>query len=139
MNLCPRQMVMEFMPMTVKKSVHLTRWIKQGVFLLNTCLTVRQHREFSHSGKGWETFTDTAIAALNRGRLILCEVVHSRISFACLTMTRLLTFLFIYPVYYCSARSMLAKNSSRLSAWGLLSWRQGALHTSAPLPSGSRR
>ena len=46
----------------------LESWAKQGVFLLNTCLTVRQHQAFSHSGKGWETFTDAAIAALNRGR-----------------------------------------------------------------------
>ena len=49
-------------------SGNLTRWARQGVFLLNTCLTVRQHQAFSHSGHGWETFTDAAIAALNRGR-----------------------------------------------------------------------
>lgn len=49
-------------------SGNLTRWAEQGVFLLNTCLTVRQHEAFSHSRHGWETFTDAAIAALNRGR-----------------------------------------------------------------------
>lgn len=47
---------------------NLMRWARQGVFLLNTCLTVRQHQAFSHSGHGWETFTDAAIAALSRGR-----------------------------------------------------------------------
>ena len=52
----------------VPQSGNLTRWARQGVFLLNTCLTVRQHQAFSHSGHGWETFTDAAIAALNRGR-----------------------------------------------------------------------
>ena len=52
----------------IPQSGNLTRWAKQGVFLLNTCLTVREHQAFSHSGKGWETFTDAAIAALNRGR-----------------------------------------------------------------------
>ena len=49
-------------------SGNLTRWAEQGVFMLNTCLTVREHEAFSHSRRGWETFTDAAIAALNRGR-----------------------------------------------------------------------
>ena len=52
----------------IPMSGNLTRWARQGVFLLNTCLTVREHQAFSHSGKGWETFTDAAIAALSRGR-----------------------------------------------------------------------
>lgn len=46
----------------------LTRWSDQGVFLLNTCLTVRAHQAFSHSGKGWETFTDAVIKRLSDGR-----------------------------------------------------------------------
>ncbi len=49
-------------------SGNLTRWAEQGVFLLNTCLTVRQHEAFSHSKHGWETFTDAVISTLNRGR-----------------------------------------------------------------------
>ena len=52
----------------IPQSGNLTRWARQGVFLLNTCLTVREHQAFRHSGKGWETFTDAAIAALSRGR-----------------------------------------------------------------------
>lgn len=46
----------------------LTRWARQGVFLLNTCLTVRAHQAFSHSGQGWEQFTDAVIATLSRER-----------------------------------------------------------------------
>lgn len=46
-------------------SGNLTRWAEQGVFLLNTCLTVRQHEAFSHSGKGWETFTDAVIRTIS--------------------------------------------------------------------------
>lgn len=46
----------------------LIRWAEQGVFLLNTCLTVRAHQAFSHSGKGWETFTDTVIQTLSQRR-----------------------------------------------------------------------
>ncbi|MBQ6441550.1 MAG: uracil-DNA glycosylase [Lachnospiraceae bacterium] len=44
---------------------YLVKWAEQGVLLLNTILTVRAHAAFSHKGKGWETFTDAAIRALN--------------------------------------------------------------------------
>jgi len=46
----------------------LEPWAKQGVFLLNTILTVRQGEAGSHRGKGWETFTDAVIAALSKRR-----------------------------------------------------------------------
>lgn len=42
----------------------LTGWAEQGVFLLNTVLTVEQGRANSHSGFGWQRFTDAAVAAL---------------------------------------------------------------------------
>ena len=44
----------------------LTHWAKQGVLLLNTVLTVREGCPNSHKGKGWETFTDSIIAHLNK-------------------------------------------------------------------------
>ena len=43
----------------------LEKWAKQGVFLLNTVLTVRAHQAFSHRGIGWEQFTDAVIQTLN--------------------------------------------------------------------------
>lgn len=43
----------------------LEKWAKQGVFMLNTLLTVEAHKAFSHKEKGWETFTDAVIKALN--------------------------------------------------------------------------
>jgi uracil-DNA glycosylase len=52
----------------IPTSGNLTRWAKQGVFLLNTCLTVRAHQAFSHSGMGWETFTDAVISKLSAER-----------------------------------------------------------------------
>lgn len=52
----------------IPTSGNLTRWAKQGVFLLNTCLTVRAHQAFSHSGRGWETFTDAVISKLSSER-----------------------------------------------------------------------
>ncbi|KAL8578449.1 hypothetical protein ACOMHN_028721 [Nucella lapillus] len=45
---------------------NLTGWSKQGVLLLNACLTVRAQQANSHAGKGWEKFTDAAIKWLNR-------------------------------------------------------------------------
>lgn len=52
----------------IPQSGNLTRWAEQGVFLLNTCLTVRAHQAFSHSGHGWEQFTDAVIATLSARR-----------------------------------------------------------------------
>ncbi len=46
----------------------LTAWADQGVLLLNATLTVRAHAPASHQGKGWETFTNQAIAALSAQR-----------------------------------------------------------------------
>mgnify|MGYP001199612149 CR=1 FL=1 len=43
----------------------LESWARQGVLLLNTSLTVEQGSAGSHRGKGWETFTDSAIAAVS--------------------------------------------------------------------------
>lgn len=43
----------------------LTEWAKQGVLLLNTVLTVREHEPNSHKGIGWETFTSRVIQELN--------------------------------------------------------------------------
>ena len=43
---------------------NLTAWAKQGVLLLNTSLTVREGEAGSHSGHGWETFTDAIISYL---------------------------------------------------------------------------
>jgi uracil-DNA glycosylase len=44
---------------------NLTPWAKQGVLLLNTALTVRAHQANSHKDRGWETFTDAVIRAVN--------------------------------------------------------------------------
>lgn len=46
----------------------LSRWARQGVLLLNSSLTVREHQPKSHSGIGWETFTDAAVKALADGK-----------------------------------------------------------------------
>jgi uracil-DNA glycosylase len=43
----------------------LEDWARQGVLLLNASLTVRAGAAASHQGKGWETFTDEVIKAVN--------------------------------------------------------------------------
>jgi len=43
----------------------LTSWADQGVFLLNSILTVRKSEPASHRRKGWEEFTDTVLKRLN--------------------------------------------------------------------------
>lgn len=46
----------------------LSRWAKQGVFLLNATLTVRAHQAGSHQKKGWEEFTDSVIRSVSQER-----------------------------------------------------------------------
>lgn len=53
---------------SMSRSGDLTPWANQGVLLLNATLTVEQAQAGSHQGRGWETFTDAAIAALNAHR-----------------------------------------------------------------------
>lgn len=43
----------------------LTGWAKQGVFLLNAILTVRENTPESHRNIGWENFTNAAIKNLS--------------------------------------------------------------------------
>ena len=52
----------------IPMSGDLTRWARQGVLLLNATLTVRAHQAASHQGRGWEQFTDAAVAALSARR-----------------------------------------------------------------------
>lgn len=50
------------------KSGNLEMWTDQGVMLLNATLTVRENQAGSHQNKGWETFTNAAIATLSLKR-----------------------------------------------------------------------
>ncbi len=48
-------------------SIHgdLSHWASQGVFLLNTILTVEEKQASSHQGIGWEEFTDKVIQTIS--------------------------------------------------------------------------
>lgn len=43
----------------------LTKWAEEGVLLLNTTLTVREHLANSHSKCGWAWFTDSVIKLIS--------------------------------------------------------------------------
>jgi len=53
---------------TPPKSGDLSKWAKQGVFLLNAILTVMANQAASHQKKGWEEFTDAVIKTLSDKR-----------------------------------------------------------------------
>lgn len=42
----------------------LVRWARQGVLLLNTCLTVEENQPASHAQRGWEILTDAIVKAV---------------------------------------------------------------------------
>lgn len=42
----------------------LLGWARQGVLLINTCLTVEQGQPGSHAGRGWEVLTDAIVRAV---------------------------------------------------------------------------
>ena len=52
----------------IPKTGNLIPWAQQGVFLLNTVLTVRHRTPNSHKDKGWEQFTDAVIRMLSAQR-----------------------------------------------------------------------
>ena len=51
----------------IKKPNHgdLTKWAEQGVFLLNSMLTVERNQPGSHKRSGWQYFTDASIKAIS--------------------------------------------------------------------------
>ena len=46
-------------------SGNLTKWAKEGILLLNTSLSVREHQANSHSKCGWAWFTDNVIKIIS--------------------------------------------------------------------------
>ena len=53
---------------TNPKNGDLTHWASQGVFLLNTVLSVEKGKAGSHQKQGWESFTDATISLLSDQR-----------------------------------------------------------------------
>ncbi|MGN0033697.1 MAG: uracil-DNA glycosylase [Candidatus Limimorpha sp.] len=51
--------------MPIPRNGNLENWAREGVLLLNSCLTVRANTPASHESIGWQRFTDAAIKALS--------------------------------------------------------------------------
>lgn len=53
-------------PDSILQGGDLSCWARQGVLMLNTCLSVRAHEPNSHRGHGWEEFTKAILDIANR-------------------------------------------------------------------------
>jgi uracil-DNA glycosylase len=54
--------------MGISDNGNLEHWAKQGVFLLNSTLTVEGGQAGFHQGWGWETFTDEVIRVISQAQ-----------------------------------------------------------------------
>lgn len=61
-----------------KSHGNLEGWANQGVFLLNTVLTVEESKPNSHKSKGWEIFTKEVIKYINNNRKNIIFVLWGR-------------------------------------------------------------
>ena len=57
---------------------NLSKWAKQGVFLINTTLTVEKSKPLSHSKIGWELFTDKVIELLSEKKQNLVFILWGK-------------------------------------------------------------
>ncbi len=51
---------------TPAKTGNLEKWFKQGIFLLNSVLTVEEYSPASHSNVGWQDITDYIIETISQ-------------------------------------------------------------------------
>lgn len=49
-----------------RNNTNLTDWAEQGVFLINSTLTVKKHQPNSHKNIGWNIFTDNVIKEIEK-------------------------------------------------------------------------
>lgn len=59
-------------------SGNLEPWARQGVFLLNTVLSVRANEAHAHKDQGWEQFTDAVIATISSLRTGIVFILWGR-------------------------------------------------------------
>ncbi len=56
-----REGLLDSAPAALTQYGSLKRWAREGVLLLNTCLTVEDGQPASHAGQGWEALTDALL------------------------------------------------------------------------------
>ncbi len=57
-----REGLLDSAPAALAQHGSLQRWAREGVLLLNTCLTVEDGQPASHAKQGWEALTDALLA-----------------------------------------------------------------------------
>lgn len=57
-----REGLLDSEPAALARHGSLQRWAREGVLLLNTCLTVEDGQPASHAKQGWEALTDALLA-----------------------------------------------------------------------------
>ncbi len=62
----------------IPKSGNLTSWANQGVFLINTVLSVRKAEAHSHKNRGWEKFIDRVIQATSENKSSIVFVLWGK-------------------------------------------------------------
>lgn len=69
----------------------LLSWARQGVLLLNTCLTVEDGKPASHAGRGWEVLTDAVIdacSAASQAKVFMLWGAHAQKKAAAIDASR---------------------------------------------------
>jgi len=64
--------------LTSPQNGNLENWAKQGVLLLNSCLTVQKASPGSHQGRGWEKFTDKVLKIVNDNKKNIVFILWGR-------------------------------------------------------------
>lgn len=99
----------------------LTEWAHQGVLLLNTSLTVRAHEAASHSGKGWEQFTDSVIRIINDQRNNIVFILwgnHAQKKASMIDKSRHLILMGVHPSPLSASRGFFGcKHFSKTNAY----------------------
>ncbi len=60
-----KELKYEFNNFKIPSHGYLINWVKQGVFLFNTILTVEKNKPCSHKNIGWEIFSNNIIKYIN--------------------------------------------------------------------------
>lgn len=96
----------------------LEKWAEQGVFLLNTVLTVEEGNANSHSKCGWQTFTDNVIRLLNnqeRGIVFLLWGKQAEKKRELITNPNHLVLITSHPSPFSARRGFLGSNHFMLA------------------------
>ena len=70
-----KELAREYCTAPTLQSGLLAGWARQGVLLLNACLTVEDGQAASHARHGWENLTDRILSALQASARPLCVLL----------------------------------------------------------------